>query len=56
MPTPMPASRPTGSDSTPIAAQPPIGVTTSAAISIDAASPSMPLIAARLATRSASTM
>ena len=43
-PTPMPASRATGSAATPTACQPPIGVMTAAAITIEAASPSMPPI------------
>ena len=55
-PTPMPASSATGSANAGAACQPPIGVTATAAISIAAARPSMPLSPGRLATRSASTM
>ena len=55
-PTPMPARSATGTVNAGRASQPPIGVTTTAAISIAAARPSMPLISGRLATRSASTM
>jgi hypothetical protein len=56
IPTPIPASSATGSANTGAACLPPSGVTTTAAISIAAASPSMPRRPGRLATRSASTM
>jgi hypothetical protein len=56
MPTPMPARTPVGWAKAGSARHPAIGVMTAAAMSIDAASPSMPAIAGRLATRSASTM
>jgi hypothetical protein len=56
MPTPTPASSATGSVSAGAAAQPASGVTTTSAISIDAARPSMPLIVSSCATRWASTM
>ena len=56
MPTPTPASRATGSVTAGAAAQPASGVTTTSAISIEAARPSMPLIVSSCATRWASTM
>ena len=56
MPTPMPAATATGSVNAPTACQPPIGVDTSRATSIDRASPSMPSSPSVRATRWPSTM
>jgi hypothetical protein len=56
MPTPAPARSATGSVSAGRAAQPAMGVTTTRAISIEAARPSTPLSASSRDTRWASTM
>ena len=56
IPTPIPAASATGSTSAGTASQPPSGVATTHAISIAAASPSMPLIPGCWATRWARTM
>ena len=56
IPTPTPAASATGSVRAGSASQPPIGVTTTRAISIDAARPSMPLTCSPCATRWPSTM
>jgi hypothetical protein len=56
MPTPIPATSATGSVKAGSASQPAIGVTTTKAISIDSASPSMPLSESSRDTRCASTM
>jgi hypothetical protein len=56
IPTPIPASSPTGSSAAGAACHPPSGVTTTSATSIAAASPSIPPTAGWRATRWASTM